>query len=81
MGDKEEPKSVDKGQKKKEKLEKLKQKLIETEAWPNKNTHKISLKKPPALIHHDDPVMMFNLVKTNVYGKKQKRYERNLWPS
>ena len=71
MGD--DDKLKEKEQKKKEKLERLKQKLIETEAWPNKNTHKIMLKKPPALIHHDDPVMMFNLVKTNVYGKKQKR--------
>lgn len=49
------------------------QKIIEKEAWPARHTNKLPFKKRAALIHHGDPVMMFNVVKTNAYGKRQKR--------
>jgi hypothetical protein len=50
------------------------QKIIEKEAWPARHTNKLPFKKRAALIHHGDPVMMFNVVKTNAYGKRQKRF-------
>ena len=59
-----------KEQKRREKI----QKIIEKEAWPARHTQKLPFKKRAALIHHEDPIMMFNVVKTNAYGKRQKRY-------
>jgi hypothetical protein len=63
--------STSKAQKKKAKI----QKIIEREAWPARHTRKLPFtKKHSALIHHNDPVQLFNIVKQNAYGKKQKRF-------
>lgn len=63
--------------KKREKMEqKLRQKakIIETESFPAKHTQRMALKRRAALVQHSDPCLLFNVVKTNAYGKKQKRY-------
>lgn len=67
--------------KKREKMEqKLRQKakIIETESFPAKHTQRMTLKRRAALVQHSDPCLLFNVVKTNAYGKKQKRYV-SLW--
>lgn len=63
--------------KKREKLEhkmRAKAKIIETESFPAKHTQRMTLKRRAALVQHADPCLLFNVVKTNAYGKKQKRY-------
>lgn len=63
--------------KKREKLEqkmRMKAKIIETESFPAKHTSRMTLKRRAALVQHSDPCLLFNVVKTNAYGKKQKRY-------
>lgn len=67
--------------KKREKLEqkmRMKAKIIETESFPAKHTQRMTLKRRAALVQHADPCLLFNVVKTNAYGKKQKRYVANL---
>lgn len=64
------PKDSAKEEKRRQKI----QKIIEKEAWPARHTNKLPFKKRAALIHHAAPVMMFDVVKTNAYGKRQKRY-------
>ena len=63
--------------KKREKSEqkmRMKAKIIETESFPAKHTQRMTLKRRAALVQHSDPCLLFNVVKTNAYGKKQKRY-------
>jgi hypothetical protein len=63
--------------KKREKTEqkmRMKAKIIETESFPAKHTQRMTLKRRAALVQHSDPCLLFNVVKTNAYGKKQKRY-------
>jgi len=64
--------------KKREKLEqkmRAKAKIIETESFPAKHTQRMTLKRRAALVQHSDPCLLFNVIKTNAYGKKQKRYD------
>jgi ATPase subunit of ABC transporter with duplicated ATPase domains len=63
--------------KKRDKLEqkmRMKAKIIETESFPAKHTQRMTLKRRAALVQHSDPCLLFNVIKTNAYGKKQKRY-------
>lgn len=60
--------------KKEEKKKKLKNKVIAMESFPARHTQRISLKKRAALLQHSDPCLLFNVIKTNAYGKRQKRY-------
>ena len=64
--------------KKREKLEqkmRAKAKIIVTESFPAKHTQRMTLKRRAALVQHSDPCLLFNVIKTNAYGKKQKRYD------
>lgn len=64
--------------KKREKLEqkmRAKAKIIETQSFPAKHTQRMTLKRRAALVQHSDPCLLFNVIKTNAYGKKQKRYD------
>ena len=63
--------------KKREKLEqkmRMKAKIVETESFPARHTQRMTLKRRAALVQHSDPCLLFNVIKTNAYGKKQKRY-------
>lgn len=72
--DGEKRKSRDDKKKKEEKKKKLKNKVIAMESFPARHTQRISLKKRAALLQHSDPCLLFNVIKTNAYGKRQKRY-------
>ncbi len=71
-GDKKKKEKDDK-KKKEQKIKELKEKVIEYESFPARHTQRIGLKKRAALLQHSDPCMLFNVIKTNAYGKKQKR--------